>query len=45
MYDVVAYVRSEPLHIQQSREGWRLERETVACVTNDLPGHFLCSGQ
>jgi H+-translocating NAD(P) transhydrogenase len=31
--------RSEPLHVQQSREGWRPERKTVPCVMNDLPGH------
>ena len=33
--------RSEPLHVQQSREGWRPGRETVSRVMNDLPGHFF----
>ena len=26
--------------VQQSREGWKLEREAVPFVTNNLPGRF-----
>ncbi len=33
-------LKFEPLHVQQSKEGWRPESETAPFITNNLLGHF-----